>query len=328
MSRLRVGVWGLGRHAVDKIVPAVSQSAGLALHGVCGRRADRVSAVASAAGCVGWTDPGAMLADPDVDVVYVATPTGLHAEHGTAVLDAGKHLWCEKPLTCTPSTTQALLERSRAARLTVSEGFMHLYHPQFAQLSGYVRSGRLGRVRSIACRFGIPSLDFSSFRSDPALGGSALLDVGCYTIAAVHALFPDARPRVAYASVTTQAGSVVDTDGQAVLSMGSEAVAQLEWKTNCAYINDLAIWGDAGSLFTDKIFSKPPAYVPEFRLRDVNGVEVVELGVSGNHFVSMFNAFTAMTARPEDAEAERQRIAWRAGMLDRIRSTAQQQGAL
>jgi len=328
MSRLRVAVWGLGRHAVDRIVPAVSLSEGLALHGVCGRRAERVSTVASAARCIGWTDPHAMLADPDVDVIYVATPTGLHAEHGIAVLDAGKHLWCEKPLTCRLQTTQALLERSRTAGLSVGEGFMYLHHPQLGQLSGYIRGGRLGRVRSIGCRFGIPSLDFSSFRSDPALGGGALLDVGCYTIAAVHALFPDAQPQVGYASVTTQTGWTVDTDGQAVLMMSSGAVAQLEWKTNCAYINDLAIWGDEGSLFTDKIFSKPPAYVPEFRLRDVKGVETIEYGAPGNHFVAMLDAFTAMTVRPEDAEAERQRIAWRADMLDRIRSTAQEEGVL
>lgn len=325
---MKIAVWGLGRHAVDRIIPAVSLSAGLTLHGVCGRRFDRVSTVAFGAGCVGWTDPDVMLADPDVDIVYVATPTGLHAEHGRAVLEAGKHLWCEKPLTCSLATTQALLERSRVSGLSVGEGFMYLHHPQFSQLTGYIRAGRLGRVRSVGCRFGIPPLDFSSFRSDPAMGGGALLDVGCYTVAAVHALCPDTPPRVDYATVTTQPGAAVDTDGQAVLSLSNGAAAQLEWKTNCAYLNELTIWGEEGSLFTDKIFSKPPAYVPQFRIRNLKGVEVVEEGTSGNHFVAMLDAFTAMIARPDDAEAERQRIAWRAEVLDRIRSTAQQEGVL
>ena len=324
MSALRVAVWGLGRHATDRILPAVSLTPGLKLHGVCGRDAGRVSSAASAWNCHGWTNSRSMLCHSEVDVIYVTTPTGLHAEHGRAVLDAGKHLWCEKPLTCTLQTTLELLERSRAQNLSVGEGLMYLHPPHFRQLSGYVHEGRLGQVRSIACRFGIPRLDFRSFRSDPALGGGALLDVGCYTLSAVHALFPDVQSTVGYSCVTARAGSDVDTDGHAVLKMSNGAVAQLEWRTNCAYINDIAIWGDAGSLFTDKIFSKPATYVPEFRLRNVKGMETVEQGEAGNHFVAMLEAFCAMIPCGQESEVERRRIARLAEVLDRIWSCSQE----
>lgn len=325
MSALRVAVWGLGRHAIARILPAVSLAPGIELHGVCGRDAGRVSSAAGAWNCRGWTNPRSMLGDSEVEVVYVATPTGLHAEHGMAVLDAGKHLWCEKPLTCTLQSTVELLERSRALSLSVGEGLMYLHHPHFRQLFRYVHQGRLGQVRSILCRFGVPPLDFRSFRSDPALGGGALLDVGCYTLSAVHALFPDVQSTVGYSCVTARAGSDVDTDGHAVLKMSNGAVAQLEWRTNCAYINEIAIWGDAGSLFTDKIFSKPPTHVPEFRLRDVKGVEMVEQGEAGNHFVAMLEAFAAMIPSRQKSEAERRCIARRAEMLDRIWSGSQQE---
>src|SRR5215212_11993464 len=124
MTPLRVVVWGLGRHAVNKIVPAVAQTPGLELHGLCSRDVARVDAAVAEWTCQGWTDPTAMLADSRADVVYVATPNALHARHGRQVLNAGKHLWCEKPLTCSLDATLELLALSRASGRSICEGQM------------------------------------------------------------------------------------------------------------------------------------------------------------------------------------------------------------
>ena len=96
---MRVAVWGIGRHAVNKILPAVSAVSGLVLYGVCARNAKSVFTCSEMWKCKGWTEAASMLCDASVDIVYVATPIGLHAEHGKRVLEARKHLWCEKPLT-------------------------------------------------------------------------------------------------------------------------------------------------------------------------------------------------------------------------------------
>jgi predicted dehydrogenase len=322
MNPLRVGVWGLGRHAVQRIVPAVAAASGLELYGVCGRDPERTGACADRWRCRSWTSAETMLADASIDVVFVATPTGSHGDHCARVLQAGKHAWCEKPLTTDRQATIELLELSRAHALSVCEGHMHLYHPQFRQLSRFVADGRVGAVRSVTSRFGIPPLEFDSFRSDPARGGGALLDLGCYPIAAVQALFPHARQRVIYARIASRERAAVDTDGLAVLELSNGVIAQFEWRTGTAYRNEIEIWGDQGSVFTDKIYSKPSGYVPTFRYRDLRGVESAEAGQAADHFVNMLESFTGIAADPRLAEDERRRIAWRAEILDEIRATA------
>ena len=318
MNHLGIAVWGVGRHATERILPAIASARGLVLKGVCGRDGRRVDAAASACHCRGWTDEAAMLRDVDVDVVYVASATGCHADHGARVLASGKHLWCEKPFTAALGTTVELVETSRRVDRAVCEGYMYLHHPQFRQLAALVAEGRLGELRSIACRFGIPPLSFESFRSNPARGGGALLDVGGYTVSAIQALCPDAECRVAHARVVARPGSAVDTDGEAVVELSTGVVALLEWRTGSAYRNEISVWGDAGSVFTDKIFSKPPDYVPVFEVRDLRGTVTLVPGNAANHFVAMLESFTESATDARRAEAERRRIVRRAEIMDRI----------
>jgi predicted dehydrogenase len=313
---MRVAIWGLGPHAINKLVPALSQAVGLELYGVCSRNADAVRACVGDTGCRGWTDAGDMLADDSVDAVYVATPIGLHGRHGREVLAAGKHLWVEKPLTSALDSTLALLETSRARGLGVCEALMYLYHPQFCRLREHVRA--VGDIVAVHSRFGIPPLDQPRFRLSPELGGGALYDVGCYPLSAVHALWPDDRLKLVYADVRTRPGLPVDSDGEAVLELSSGAHAHLEWRINCAYRNEFGVWGTQASVETDQIFSKTPAQVPLFRVRDLRGRESVEQGTAANHFVLMLQAFRRISDDAAAAESERAAIAGRAHLLDQI----------
>ena len=320
MSVLNVAVWGIGSHAQRNILPALAACPGIRLHGICSRNPAVTARVREQFRCEVWSEPAAMLAAPDVDVVYVSTPTGLHAAHGEAVLRAGKHLWGEKPLVENSRQASSLVELSRERKVTVAEGFMFLYHPQFDRLRGLMRSERLGRVHTIACRFGIPPLERPGFRADPELGGGALLDVGCYMIATSVALFPDTEPAIVSAEILTAPDSRVDTAGRAMLRYPDDVAVLLEWRTNCAYRNDIDLWGTAGCVTSDRIFSKPADYVPLFRFRDLRGQEQCEHGLPENHFVAMFAAFRALIDDPIAAEDSRQLIARRARLLDRIRA--------
>jgi len=318
MTPARVAVWGLGRHAINKLLPAVHAAQGLQLYGVCSRNAAQVSDCAESWGCKGWTTPGAMLSDPSVDIVYVATPIGLHAEHGRQVLGAGKHLWCEKPLTSRLQDTLDLLRLAEDRNRSVCEGLMYLYHPQFRQLAGYVGEARLGRLKSISCRFGIPRMAQSGFRSDPLLGGGAFLDVGCYPVSAIAALFGEQVPNVLYSFIDAADGSAVDTSGHALIEGPKGVVAHAQWGINCAYRNEIDLWCDQGSVFTDRIFSKNPDYVPAFLIRDLQGSTTTEHGVANNHFVSMLEQFGRIIHDSPAAELERARIETRARLMDRI----------
>jgi predicted dehydrogenase len=259
-----------------------------------------------------------MLADPRVDVVYLATPIALHAPQGAAVLDAGKHLWCEKPLTTGIAPTLDLVERSRDRGRTLAEAFMYLFHPQFAALREVVHGGRLGRILSLTCRFGIPPLDRPGFRGDPALGGGAFLDVGCYPISALPALFPATQPAVVSAEIVTPPDSRVDVEGRAVVRYANGPSAVLEWRTHAAYRNEIDVWGSAGCVSLRRFFSKSASEVPELRFLDASGAERSEAGTPGNHFARMLAAFRDLLDDEGAAETERLRILERARLADAI----------
>jgi NDP-hexose-3-ketoreductase len=324
MKPLRVAVWGLGPHALKNILPALVRSPGLQLRGVSSRNRNVVASARERFGCTSWPDAAAMLSDQDVDVVYLSTPIGLHAAQGRAVLEAGHHLWCEKPLAASWEQAAELIGLSRDRSLTLAEGLMYLYHPQFRHLAEMISSGMLGAVQSITCRFGIPTLERPGFRTDPALGGGAFLDVGCYPVSAVLSLLPGADARVELAEVETAPGSRVDTSGRAILRFDAGVTANLEWRTHCAYRNEIDCWGSDASVSTERIFSKAEEYVPRFRVLDRQGREEYREGLAANHFVEMFAAFQHLVAHPDDAEHERRMIARRAQLMERIRVHAEQ----
>jgi len=318
LKQHNVAVWGLGPHAIKNILPALEVCPGINLYGVCSRNADVVSKHAAEQGCLGWSDPEEMFEDSKVDTIYVSTPIGLHASHGKSVLVAKKHLWCEKPLAATQAQVLTLVGLSRELGLTLAEGYMYLYHPQFLYLKELLDSEALGDLRNVTCRFGIPPLERPGFRNDPELGGGAFLDVGSYLISAVTALFPESTPEILFTKIDTAPGSRVDSGGRAILRYLSGVYVTLEWGINCAYRNEIDLWGSTGSVFSERFFSKPADYVPRFRFLDLRGRESYTTCRSGNHFVSMFEEFRMRADDPVEAEKERAAIGQRASLMNEV----------
>lgn len=322
MKNRRIAVWGLGRHARLKMLPAILAEPGMDLVGVCSRNESVVAETAAAYGCQGWSAPGAMLADPLVDIVYVSTPIALHPRHARQVLEAGKHLWCEKPLAWTAGDAQRLTTLARERGLTVFECFMYLHHPQFHRMAELIRAGSIGRVSSVTCRFGLPPLDVPGFRGDPVLGGDALLDVGCYPVSLLLALVPGAGWRVAHAWSALEGNWVCETSGGATLRGAGGESASLEWRINASYRNDVDVWGSAGSLFADRIFSKPSHLAPALQRRDLRGAETWETIGAADHFALMLSAFRSIMEDDSAVEAERSAVRDRAALLEAIRRAA------
>jgi predicted dehydrogenase len=318
VKTLRVAVWGLGRHAVTKILPAISMINGLELYGVCSRNINNVGSSANKWNCMGWLDPTVMLCDPRVDIIYIATPIGLHYQHGKQVLEAKKHLWCEKPLTSKLQDTLELLDIAERKGLSICEGLMFLYHPQYQKLIQYVDRFQLGKILSLDCKFGIPRLENESFRTNSSLGGGAFFDVGCYTVAAILGLFSKEDARLIYAKISMPADSSIDTSGRALVALSNGVNANLEWRINCSYRNEINIWGENGSLFTKHIFSKQPNYTPLFYLKDMLGIESTENGIAGDHFQLMFQEFLDTISDLKKVELERIQITRRAVLMDQI----------
>ena len=125
----------------------------------------------------------ALLSDPEVEAVYVATPHARHPEAVRAALDAGKAVLCEKPLATTAAVTRELHDTARRLGLPLVEGWMYRHHPQLTRALEILRQGSLGRPQKLVSGFGFHEpfvLEHRLF--DPELGGGAILDVGGYPV--------------------------------------------------------------------------------------------------------------------------------------------------
>jgi predicted dehydrogenase len=125
--------------------------------------------------------------DPAVDVVYVATPHGRHVEDVTACLDAGKSVLCEKPLTLDAASATALIARARSDGLFLAEAMWMRANPVIRDAMGLARAGACGPIQQVRADLGfVAPVDPASRLLDPALGASALLDVGIYPVTFAH----------------------------------------------------------------------------------------------------------------------------------------------
>jgi len=319
-----IAVWGIGPHALNNVLPAIVESEGLNLHGVCTRDLSTLKKCGENYGCSLWKSEDEMLNDEQLDIVYLCTPIGLHAVQGKRILESNKHLWCEKPFTSNINDTQELINIADQRGLTVSECFMYLFHPQFKKVLEVISQNSLGKVIGANIRFGIPFLERPGFRLTPELSGGAFWDVGSYLVSAVLALFPEQEIKIDYAELSYYKNYNVDLEGRAIISFEKGQKAYIDWALGSSYRNELDLWCKKGSLFTDKVFSKKPDYNPKLILRDKNGNEKSHEIESANHFILMFKHMIETLTDKGLAKIEKQNILLRATTLQMIKEKSKE----
>jgi predicted dehydrogenase len=231
--------------------------------------------------------PEELCADVEVDAVYIAVPTGIHADWIDRALAAGKHVWCEKSLVSNAKTWARVVDRAMALDLTLCECFMFRFHPQFIRLQYLLKNGAVGTIRKITARFGFPHFSSDNIRYAKDLGGGALLDCGAYPLAAVRLLTGE-LPVGGVIVVEREPGFTVDTAGSGIIRLSSGVHAHLAWGFGHFYRNEIEIWGDQGVIFADRIFSKPASLATTLVLVNEAG-HYVEKIAEANHFVAMFD---------------------------------------
>ncbi len=130
----------------------------------------------------------AMLADPDIDVVYISLPNSLHAEWSIKAMQAGKHVLCEKPLAVTLAEVDAMTATARSTGRVLAEAFMYRHHPQTLKVKELVEGGVIGRLLVIRGGFTFPLTNPANVRLIPELGGGGIWDVGCYPISFIRTI--------------------------------------------------------------------------------------------------------------------------------------------
>ncbi len=195
----------------------------------------------------------ALLDDPGVDAVYIATPHPMHARVAIAAAEAGKHILCEKPLTVNHAQAMAVIEAARRHDVFLMEAFMYRCHPQTAKLVELIREGAIGDVRVIQATYSF----HTAFRPEHrllsgALGGGGILDVGCYSASMARLLAGAPRGEAADPIDLEGVGSVgrtgVDEWAIASLRFPGDILAQLFCGVQVAGENVVRVFGSEGSI--------------------------------------------------------------------------------
>lgn len=195
-----------------------------------------------------------LVADPELDAVYVASPHSGHCEHTLLCLDAGKHVLCEKPFAINAGEARRMVEAARAKELFLMEAFWTRYFPAMVQVRQWLSEGAIGPVRVVTADFGFRAgYDPEGRLFSPKLGGGALLDVGVY--AANFASMVMGKPDRA-ASLMQPAPTGVD--GQSAFILSKEDTMAVLYTTVCATTPwEAVVLGESGRIVIDSPFWKP-----------------------------------------------------------------------
>jgi dihydrodiol dehydrogenase / D-xylose 1-dehydrogenase (NADP) len=200
---------------------------------------------------------GGLAADPDVDIVYVATPHPFHAENVELCLRAGKAVLCEKPFAMNAAEARRVVGISRERGLFLMEGMWTRFFPLMDRLRGMLSDGTLGEPRMLTVDFGFRDpFDPSSRLFDPKLGGGAMLDVGVYCVSFASMVL--GRPaRAAGFSHLGETG--VDEQFAAVLEHGGGRLSAITAATRTATPQEATVVGTEGSVRVHSPWWRPEA---------------------------------------------------------------------
>jgi len=213
----------------------------------------------------------ALLADPDVEVVYISLPNSLHVEWTVRALEAGKHVLCEKPLSRHAAEVQRAFDVAQREGRLLMEAFMYRHNPQTRRLTELVAGGAIGRLRMIRAAFSFVAGDPSNVRLSADLDGGALMDVGCYCVSGARLLAGEPQRVSAEQAI---GGDGIDVAFAGTMRFGGDVIAHFDAGLALATRDELEAVGDAGSLLLDDPWH---CRSPLIELRRDDGVQRIEL---------------------------------------------------
>ncbi len=183
MENIRWGVLGTSGIARSQTIPAMRQAENCDLYAIAGRNPEKVRAFQDEFGFEkAYTGFDALLADPDVEAVYVPLPNDLHREWVIRALNAGKHVLCEKPLALSEKQAEEMFRAAAANHVYLMEAFAYLHSPLMAAVKRELDAGTIGEIRYLASAFLGGQPRKNNYRWLKSAGGGAAYDLGCYPL--------------------------------------------------------------------------------------------------------------------------------------------------
>ncbi len=196
-TKLRWGVLSTANIGLKKVLPAMVQGQFTSIAAIASRNLAKAQEAAAALGIpTAYGSYEELLADPNIDAVYIPLPNHLHVPWTIKAAEAGKHVLCEKPISLTVAEAATLLAVRARTGVKIGEAFMVNCHPQWLRLRELFGQGRIGEIRAVQGFFSYFNANPANIRNQVECGGGALMDIGCYLIHAARYAFKQEPARV------------------------------------------------------------------------------------------------------------------------------------
>jgi predicted dehydrogenase len=288
--------WGIvsTAHINRLVIPGAKASDKVELAAVASRTQERADAYARK-----WEIPRAygsyeaLLADPEIEAVYISLPNTLHCEWSIKALEAGKHVLCEKPLSRHPGEVEAAFAAAQQAGLQLMEAFMYRHNPQTKRLTELVAGGAIGELRLVRSVFSYGLYDPENIRLRSEVGGGALMDVGCYNVSGSRLLAGEPE-RVWGEAWYGPTGT--DWVFTGTMRFPGDVIATFDCGTAMVERDELEAIGTEGALFVDDPWH---CNVPGIEVRRQDGVERIELEHQDSYRLELENLADAIRGQGE-----------------------------
>jgi len=272
-----------------KVIPGAKESPKVDLVAVASRTQERADAYASE-----WDIPRAygsyeaLLADPEIEAVYISLPNTMHCEWSIKAVEAGKHVLCEKPLSRHPGEVEAAFAAAEQHGRLLSEAFMYRHNPQTKKLKELVADGAIGELRLVRSAFSYALFDVDNIRLRTDVEGGALMDVGCYNVSGSRLLAGEPE-RVWGEAWYGPTGT--DWVFTGTMRFPHDVVATFDCGTAMTNRDELEAIGTEGALFVDDPWH---CVNPVIELRRGDGVERIELERQDSYRLELENLSDAI----------------------------------
>jgi predicted dehydrogenase len=290
MEPVRWGILSVSGHYALRVHQPLSRLAEARVVAIASRDRARAAVAAARFGIArshaSYED---LLADPEVEAVYLPLPNDLHEEWTEKALRAGKHVLCEKPLAMDASQARQMADLAGQKGLFLMEAFMYRFHPQWVRVKEIVDSGEIGSIRAIHSFFSYNNADPANIRNRVENGGGAIYDIGCYAVS-VSRWLAGAEPTRNLALVERDPAFGTDRLSSAILDFGT-ARATLTVGTRLFPVQRVDAVGDKGAITVFLPFNAYPDVPMRVEVTTSLGRREIETGPA-DQYAALFSAFS------------------------------------
>jgi predicted dehydrogenase len=289
MKPLTMGILGVADHYRLRVRVPIAGLDEVRMKGVASRDRARAEAAAREWGLEkGYGSYDELLADDEIEAVYIPLPNHLHGEWIRKCADAGKHVLCEKPIELDHARAAEAVAYAEKKGVLLMEAFMYRFHPQWMRAKELMEMGEIGSPQAIHTIFSYENLDPGNIRNIREVGGGAILDIGCYAVSSARFLM-DAEPSRVVCTLERHPQFDTDSLVSAMLDFDT-ARALFTVGTAMAPQQQVTVFGTGGSLTVHVPFNAYPD-VP-MKVTVETGVGVRELACGpADQYAELFRAF-------------------------------------